>query len=426
MNILVTNDDGIEAAGIQKLIFSLSLLAKVYVFAPAQQQSAKGQSITIWEPLSVEKRKISGAEEAYAVSGTPTDCVKYGVQTLRDRNISIDFVVSGINMGLNLGADVRYSGTVGAAMEGASFGIRSIALSVEHHVPTYYDYICGMLSNLLDMSRELESTTVLNVNTPDLPAWKIQGTKITSAGPKRFLDQVVPDEKEENVFHYTGGHYEMAEDLSEDFDVRACAEGYATITPLETDCTDRAAIREMKRMTNQDVLCLFIDFQEHLVPVMRKSKELMKNVSKWARCAEALRMPVLLSQQYTRGLGPTVPELRDVLHEYNRLEKISFSCLDAPGFEEELQSMTGKHVVIAGIEAHICVYQTAVDFLDRGFQVTILKDCCGARKKVDFDTAMEELAKAGCRITTYETFVYQTLRTSRHTAFRTISEIVKE
>ncbi|MDO4383734.1 MAG: isochorismatase family protein, partial [Eubacteriales bacterium] len=104
----------------------------------------------------------------------------------------------------------------------------------------------------------------------------------------------------------------------------------------------------------------------------------------------------------------------------------SFSCLDAPGFEEELESMTAKHVVIAGIEAHICVYQTAMDFLDRGFKVTILKDCCGARKKVDFDTAMAELEKAGCRITTFETFVYQTLRTSRHTAFRTISEIVKE
>ena len=91
-----------------------------------------------------------------------------------------------------------------------------------------------------------------------------------------------------------------------------------------------------------------------------------------------------------------------------------------------MEGMTAKHVIIAGIEAHICVLQTAMDFLEKGFRVTILKDCCGARKKGDFDTAIRELEKAGCRITTYETLVYQMMRSSRHTAFRRISEIVKE
>lgn len=425
-NVLVTNDDGIEAAGIRQLIFTLSLTTQVYVFAPKEQQSAKSQAMSAQGQLSVEPRSIRGAEEAYAVGGTPVDCVKFGLQTMAEKGVSIDYVISGINMGLNLGADTHYSGTVGAAMEGAISGVRGIALSVEHYQPDHYEYICGMIPELLQMSKELDSSTVLNVNAPDLPAWKIKGTKIVKCGPKRFKDSLVPVEEEESLYRYAGGHYELPEEAPEDEDVAACAEGYATITPIRMDYTDGAALRRMQRMTNDNALCLFIDFQERLVPAMRKPKEMMKNVTKWARCAEALRLPVLLSQQYTRGLGATVPELREALHEYSKLEKLSFSCFDAPGFEEEMEGMTAKHVIIAGIEAHICVLQTAMDFLEKGFRVTILKDCCGARKKGDFDTAIRELEKAGCRITTYETLVYQMMRSSRHTAFRRISEIVKE
>ena len=137
-NVLVTNDDGIDAAGIRQLIFTLSLTTQVYVFAPKEQQSAKSQAMSAQGQLSVESRSIRGAEEAYAVGGTPVDCVKFGLQTMAEKGVSIDYVISGINMGLNLGADIHYSGTVGAAMEGAISGVRGIALSVEHYQPDYY------------------------------------------------------------------------------------------------------------------------------------------------------------------------------------------------------------------------------------------------------------------------------------------------
>lgn len=206
-----------------------------------------------------------------------------------------------------------------------------------------------------------------------------------------------------------------------------CADGYATITPLRMDYTDGAALQTMQRMTNDNALCLFIDFQERLVPAMRKPKDLMKNVTKWARCAEALRLPVLLSQQYTRGLGATVPELREALHEYSKLEKLSFSCFEAPGFEEEMESMDGK---TRGYCRHRSAHLRPPDgdgFSGKGIPGDHPEGIgLGARKKGDFDTAIRELEKAGCRITTYETLVYQMMRSSRHTAFRRISEIVKE
>ena len=427
-NILVTNDDGIDATGIQRLIATLAHRAQVYVFAPKTQQSAKGQSMTAFRAMAVEERHIDGTVEAWTVDGTPTDCVKYGVQSMTERGIPVDYVISGINMGLNLGADVHYSGTVSAAMEGALSGIHSIALSVEHHQPDYYDYICQMLPEVIRLAEQQDPATVLNVNTPDCPACKIRGTKITKLGPKRFFDRLDRDEAEENSnsYRYSGGSYPIDENLGEDVDVVANMEKFATITPINVDYTDLKSYHALQGLTNSDMLCLFIDFQEKLVPVMRKPENLMKNTVKWARCAEALDLPILMSQQYTRGLGATVPELRKAVREYQKLEKITFSCFDAPGFREEMAAMTGRSVVIAGIETHICVYQTAMDYLAQGFQVTILSDCCSARKKADHESALRELEKAGCRITTYETFVYEQMRTSAHGAFKTISGIVKE
>ena len=102
-NVLVTNDDGIDAAGMRQLIFTLSLTTQGYVFAPKEQQSAKSQAMSAQGQLSVEPRSIRGAEEAYAGGGTPVDCVKFGLQTMTEKGVSIDYVISGINMGLNLG-----------------------------------------------------------------------------------------------------------------------------------------------------------------------------------------------------------------------------------------------------------------------------------------------------------------------------------
>ena len=145
-----------------------------------------------------------------------------------------------------------------------------------------------------------------------------------------------------------------------------------------------------------------------------------------ARCAKVLDMPVLVTQQYTRGIGPTVPELAKVLGTFDMVEKLEFNCFDTPGFEDRTEGWLGRTVVLAGIEAHICIQQTALAFLERGYSVVVLRDCCSSRKEEDCDTAMELLAAKGCTVTTYESFIYGMLRTSKHPAFKEIAGIVKE
>ncbi len=119
MNLLVTNDDGINAEGIKNLVDALSEVADIYVCAPDTEKSACGHGISIHDDIIVENAEYENAEKAFAIHGTPADCVKIGLELLEKGGIHIDMVFSGINMGGNLGTDVLYSGTVSAAVEGA-------------------------------------------------------------------------------------------------------------------------------------------------------------------------------------------------------------------------------------------------------------------------------------------------------------------
>ena len=123
MNILVANDDGIRAIGIQKLVRALSQKANIFVCAPEGQRSASGHGITVSQPITVEEMKVECAEIAFGISGTPADCIKLGMQLMKDRGVNIDMVYSGINLGGNLGTDTLYSGTVSAAVEGNLCGV---------------------------------------------------------------------------------------------------------------------------------------------------------------------------------------------------------------------------------------------------------------------------------------------------------------
>ena len=142
MNILVVNDDGINAAGINKLVQALSRVADVYVFAPDGQRSAKSHSLTLTDCVYMTPVDFPGAVKAYTLSGTPADCTKFGLQLLEDEGIRVDMVYSGINMGSNLGRDTLYSGTIGAAAEAALDGYKAVAVSVDSHTPTYFE-ACG-------------------------------------------------------------------------------------------------------------------------------------------------------------------------------------------------------------------------------------------------------------------------------------------
>ncbi|MBQ6621304.1 MAG: 5'/3'-nucleotidase SurE [Mogibacterium sp.] len=420
---LVSNDDGIEAEGIRTLVKALAPLGKVYVTAPKVQQSAMGMALSMRREMQAEEASLPGAEAVWVIDGRPVDCVKYGLYRLAELELRPDFVFSGINMGANLGYDVHYSGTVAAAREGALNGIRSIALSVEDHDASHFKYICGMIPEILELSQEFDPETVLNVNTPNLPVWQIRGVKMAPAGGHNFDVVMEHEEGQEHSLRYRPVRLGNG---APGTDIEAVEQGYAVITPLTLSPTDRNALRQMNRIEDGKTLCVLVDYQEKLLPAMRKSSDLLENAAKFARCADRLDLPVILTQQYTRGLGPTVPEIRQAIRHYDRVEKLSFSCWDAPGFEDKIASAVSRKVVIAGIESHICVLQTALDFLRRGYEVTVLRDCCASRRKEDHEAAMEMLSKEGCTVTTWEAFVYRLLGSSTHTAFKAISAIVKE
>lgn len=246
MNILVSNDDGINASGIRHLIDALTELegAEIYVCAPDRQRSAAGHSIsTARGPLMVNDVEIPGVKWAQSVSGTPADCVKSGIKRLRrEQGVEMDVVFTGINHGSNIGTDVYYSGTVSAALEGVMNHVPSVAVSVGTHHPTE-----EQLANCATIIKEvcekavpsLSSDTALNINFPDLPPDEVKGLKICRIGPREYDEKfdILTNPYGQKYYWYSGDlvHYD---DLPEDMDVMAFQDGYATITPLRLDITD--------------------------------------------------------------------------------------------------------------------------------------------------------------------------------------------
>ena len=165
MNILISNDDGINSLGLITLAQTISEIANVTVVAPDRERSATAHAITMHKPLRVEKVEISGCKVlAYKVNGTPSDCVKLALEALLDE--TPDLVLSGINRGPNLGTDVIYSGTVSAALEAALLGIPGIALSVAGHENVEFNHAAGFAKRLIQQvaKKEFPKDTLLNVN----------------------------------------------------------------------------------------------------------------------------------------------------------------------------------------------------------------------------------------------------------------------
>lgn len=221
LNILVANDDGIRAAGIRNLVDALSEVANVYVCAPDSQRSAAGHGISMNKPVYAEEVQYDKAEKAYAISGTPADCVKLGLNLLAKEDIKIDMVYSGINMGGNLGTDLIYSGTVAAAIEGALNGYPSVAVSVDSHEAEHFELACELaVSVCMNARKKLGSDFILNINTPDLPKEEIKGVKYTRMGRREYYERFDESVDENgNVQYWYGGDRVIYEDLPDDIDV---------------------------------------------------------------------------------------------------------------------------------------------------------------------------------------------------------------
>jgi 5'-nucleotidase len=250
LNILVSNDDGIDAPGLQKLVEELKKIANVYVAAPHRQQSAVGHSITVFYPLRSFEYNKDGKFFGYAVEGTPTDAVKMGA-LIFFKDIKFDLVVSGINHGANTAVNIIYSGTVSAATEGTTLNIPSVAVSLATFEKTDFSYAAETTMKILkdiliDRKINLHPKILLNINFPAVPKEEIKGIKITRQGFSNWDDyyELRSDPTGRDYYWLTGTM--NIKDESDDFDIIAVKNNYISITPLHYDLTDYKMIDEVK------------------------------------------------------------------------------------------------------------------------------------------------------------------------------------
>jgi nicotinamidase-related amidase len=178
-------------------------------------------------------------------------------------------------------------------------------------------------------------------------------------------------------------------------------------------------------LTTEKTALLVIDIQERLFPVMHEKEKLMRSVIKLIKGARVLEIPVILTEQYPKGLGPTLPEIKELLPDIKPIEKLSFNCCDEEFFCKTLEALKRKQVLIAGIEAHICVYQTSMALARAGYEVQVVGDCVSSREMENKLVALFKMGAAGISPTTMEMALFELLKVAKGDKFKQISNIVK-
>jgi nicotinamidase-related amidase len=178
-------------------------------------------------------------------------------------------------------------------------------------------------------------------------------------------------------------------------------------------------------LTTDNTVLVAIDFQERLFPAMHDKEKLLQNVIKLIKGAGVLEIPVVLTEQYPKGLGPTIPEIKELLPGVRPVEKVCFNCCDNETFCKSLDSLKRKQVLVAGIEAHICVYQTATALARAGYEVRVVSDCVSSREPENKTVALSGMGAAGVSPTTAEMALFELLRVAQGDKFKQISSIVK-
>jgi isochorismate hydrolase len=179
------------------------------------------------------------------------------------------------------------------------------------------------------------------------------------------------------------------------------------------------------RLEKVETIGLVIDIQERLVPVMYKKDEFVSNSGKLIMGLQELNVPLLVTQQYTKGLGDTVSEISTLVSHFTYTEKTSFSCLDEPLFKDVLQKSGAKNVIICGIESHICVLQTAIDLKASGYNPVIVFDCVSSRSEQDMKLAFERFRYEGIMVTGTESLLFELVKNVKDVSFKNISKLVK-
>lgn len=173
-------------------------------------------------------------------------------------------------------------------------------------------------------------------------------------------------------------------------------------------------------------MALIIDFQEKLVPVIHDNEELLHNTEILIRGLRALEIPMLVTQQYTKGIGMTVPVVSEaVSEEFSYYDKVTFSCVEDEVISQEIEKCGKRNIIVCGIEAHICVLQTVIDLIAKGYNVIIVEDCVGSRKDADRQVGIKRAIAEGAIPTTYESILFELTRVAKTDVFKTISKLIK-
>lgn len=247
MLILLTNDDGVYSPGLIALERQLRRIGEVCLVAPAVEQSGVGHSITFMLPLIAKEVFEGTRRRGWAVEGSPADCVKLGIFEYCGRQP--DLVVSGINSGLNAGINVLYSGTVAAAIEGAFFGVTSIAVSLEYAEPVDVDRAAEIAVQLIQklLAQKGPHPQLFNVNLPLAALRGAPEVKVVPMGlqhyGREYERRIDPRGR---PYYWALGDPSPSEDPSRETDLTALARGHVTITPLGFDMTQHARVAEMR------------------------------------------------------------------------------------------------------------------------------------------------------------------------------------
>lgn len=248
MHILISNDDGYLAQGLQQLAAALREYAQISVVAPDRNRSAASNSLTLEHPL----RAITADDGFVRVDGTPTDCVHLAITGLLDPEP--DMVFAGINHGANLGDDVLYSGTVAAATEGRFLGLPAIAISLAASNPQHFATAAQVAVDLLRkiQAHPLPNDTLLNVNVPDLPLAELKGFQITRLGQRHKAEPVIKSADPRGNPIYWVGPPGAEQDAGPGTDFDAIKNGYVSITPLQLDLTRFERMQSLNDWLNQE------------------------------------------------------------------------------------------------------------------------------------------------------------------------------
>lgn len=247
MRILLTNDDGIYSDGIQALRKRLEDEHEIFLFAPDRERSATGHAITLHHPLRAKEMSFDdGKAKCWAIDGTPSDCVKLGIEGIMVQ--APDLVISGINKGPNLGTDVLYSGTVSAALEGMMMGVPALATSLCGYDELNFTYAADFVARVVKwLETKPLKVGLLNLNIPAIPEEEMQGVAITKLGKRTYQNAFEKrTDPRGGVYYWLAG--EAEDDLEEEgTDLLAIENKQISITPISMNLTDFEVMERLQK-----------------------------------------------------------------------------------------------------------------------------------------------------------------------------------